>query len=100
LILVGILSSSKSYGAETLTVIYANTENDSGDPKEVITRYNTDSSWYAEIDEFANCIVNNRKIVNGTSDDALQTMKLVYKIYNADEEWQKKYNIEDPDIYE
>jgi len=87
LILGGILSGSKSYGAETLTVVSANPENDQGDPKEVTTRYNTDPSWYAEIEEFADCILNNNKISSGTSDDALQTMKLVYKIYHADKKW-------------
>ncbi len=97
LILGGILSGSKSYGAETLTKVYANPENDRGDPKEVTTRYNTDPSWYAEIKEFADCIVNNRKITSGTSDDALQTMKLVYKIYHADKKWQQTYNIENPE---
>ena len=97
LILGGILSGSKSYGAETLTVVSANPENDRGDPKEVTTRYNTDPSWYAEIEEFTNCILNNRKITNGTSDDALQTMKLVYKIYHADKKWQQNYNIKNPD---
>jgi predicted dehydrogenase len=94
LILGGILSGSKSYGAETLTVVSANPENDRGDPKEVMTRYNTDPSWYAEIEEFASCIQNNRKITSGTSDDALQTMKLVYKIYHADKKWQQIHNIE------
>ena len=53
LILGGILSGSKSYGAETLTVGSANPEDDLGDPKEVTTRYNTDPSWYSEIKEFA-----------------------------------------------
>jgi len=48
LILGGILSGSKSYGAETLTVVSANPENDRGDPKEVTTRYNTDPSWYSK----------------------------------------------------
>ena len=100
LILGGILSGSKSYGAETLTVVSANPENDRGDPKEVTTRYNTDPSWYAEIKEFSECILNNREITSGTSYDALQTMKLVYKIYFSDKKWQKSYNIKDPNIYE
>ena len=99
IVLGGILSGSKSYGAETLTVVYANPENDRGDPKEVTTRYNTDPSWFEEIKEFADCIINNKKITNSNSDDALQTMKLVYKIYYADEKWRKAYNIENPDLY-
>jgi len=98
LILGGILSGSKSYGAETLTVVSANPENDKGDPKEVTTRYNTDPSWYAEIKEFADCILNNRKITSGTAYDALQTMKLVYKIYYADKKWRQTYSIKNPGI--
>jgi predicted dehydrogenase len=98
--LSGILSSSKSYGAETLTVVYANPENDCGDPKEVTTRYNIDPSWHDEIEEFSDCIINNRKITTGTSDDALQTMKIVHKIYCADKEWRQNDNIEGPNTYE
>ena len=97
LILGGILSGSKSYGAETLTVVSANPENDRGDPKEVTTRYNTDPSWYSEIKEFADCIINDKKINHGTSDDALQTMKLVYKIYYSDPSWRDEYDIPNPD---
>ena len=97
LILGGILSSSKSYGAETLTVVLANPENDQGDPKEVTTRYNTDPSWYAEIEEFVDCILNDREITSGTSDEALLTMKLVYQIYHADKKWQQTYNIKNPE---
>jgi predicted dehydrogenase len=99
LILGGILSGSKSYGAETLTVVSANPENDRGDPKEVTTRYNTDPSWNSEIKEFANCIINNKKIVNGASNDALQTMKLIYKIYYSDPSWRDEYDIPNPDNY-
>ncbi len=91
IILGGILSGSKSYGAETLTVVYADPENDNGDPMEKITRYNTDPSWYAEIEEFTNCIIQNMPITSGTSDDALKTMELVYKIYFADHLWRKTY---------
>jgi len=97
LILGGILSSSKSYGAETLTVVLANPENDQGDPKEVTTRYNTDPSWYAEIEEFVDCILNDREITSGTSAEALLTMKLVYQIYHADKKWQQTYNIKNPE---
>jgi len=96
LILGGILSGSKSYGAETLTVVSSNPDNDRGDPKEVTTRYNTDPSWGDEINEFADCILNDREVTSSTSDDALQTMKLVYKIYCSDHKWQKKYNIPKP----
>ena len=99
IILGGILSGTKSYGAETLTVARADPENDFGDPMEQVTRYNKDTSWRVEIDQFIDCIINNKQIINGTSDDALQTMKLVYKIYYSDPSWRKKYDIPNPDNY-
>ena len=98
-ILGGILSGTKSYGAETLTVVKADPENDLGDPMEQITRYNKDPSWSAEIDEFIKCIIEDKRVINGTSDDALQTMKLVYEIYYADYSWREKYEIPDPKSY-
>ena len=95
-ILGGILSGTKSYGSETLTVVKADPENDLGDPMEQITRYNKDPSWSAEIDEFIKCIIEDKRVINGTSDDALQTMKLVFEIYYADPSWREKYEIPDP----
>jgi len=82
LVLGGILSGSKSYGSETLTIVLANPEDDQGDPKEIMTRYNTDPSWYAEIEDFADCIINDRKITSG----------------NSDEKWRKAYNINNTEI--
>lgn len=96
IVLGGILSGSKSYGAETLTVVYANPENDQGDPKEVTTRFNSDTSWDEEIEDFTYCITHNKKITNGSSDDALQSMKLVYKIYYADKKWRQEFDIKNP----
>jgi predicted dehydrogenase len=99
LVLDGILSGSKSYGAETLTVAHAS-EHDSGDPREVMTRYTQDNSWRDEITEFAEAILQNRPIIEGTSIEALKTMHLVYRIYGADAAWRKRFNIDDsvPDI--
>jgi predicted dehydrogenase len=92
LVLSGILSGSKSYGAETLTVIYADVESDHGDPKEVVTRYNQDPSWDFEISEFASCIIENRSVTKSSSKDALRTMELVDQIYSSDPSWSKKWN--------
>jgi predicted dehydrogenase len=97
IILGGILSGSKSYGAETLTVVSADPDNDNGDPKEQTTRYNRDPSWEEEISSFAECIHADRAIGSGSSLDALNTMKLVYKIYYADPAWRQTYTIPDPD---
>jgi predicted dehydrogenase len=92
IILKGILSSTKSYGAETLTVAYK-ADDEHGDPKEKIIRYNHDPSWEDEVNEFAEAIINDTPINSGTSDDAYKTMDLVYRIYCADSTWVKKYNL-------
>lgn len=96
LVLEGILSGTKSYGDETLTVVEADPENDRGDPKEQMTRYNRDPSWDAEVVAFVDCILNNHRVPSGSSDDALKTMQLVYKIYHADPVWRNNYHIPDP----
>ena len=88
--LSGILSSSRSYGAETLTVV-RRSDDDRGDPREVTTRYNDDHSWRDEIDEFARAIVADRAIRHGSSYEALKTMQLVYDIYAADQEWAARW---------
>ncbi|KYG64743.1 oxidoreductase [Bdellovibrio bacteriovorus] len=92
--LSGILSGSKSYGAETITIAYAGSK-DGGDPHEVKIRYNEDNSWRDEIAYFANCVINDQKVEQGSSEEAYRTMELVYRIYCADPEWKKKYNLTD-----
>ena len=100
LILGGILSGTKSYGAETLTVVRADPDNDGGDPMETTTHYNHDLSWDQEIGAFAASILKNEPVQSGTSHDALRTMQLVFKIYYSDPQWRKTYGISDPDIHE
>ena len=88
----GILSGSKSYGAETMTVVWANPD-EKGDPKELTTRYNQDPSWQSEIDIFTQSILHDEEIKHGSSTEALATMKLVYDIYCADNNWKSYYNL-------
>ncbi len=95
-ILGGLLTSTKSYGAETLTVVKVDHNNDNGEPKEQMSKYNRDPSWEMEISQFANCILNGEMIEHGTSKDAFNTMKLVSQIYFADPYWRKKYQILNP----
>ncbi|MFT6069505.1 MAG: putative dehydrogenase [Bacteriovoracaceae bacterium] len=90
--LSGILSGSKSYGAEKITIAYKS-ENDNGDPKEVTTKFNEDNSWNEEIEEFAEAILQDKPILNGSSLDAFKTMELVYRIYCADPKWKEKFNL-------
>lgn len=97
IILRGILSGSKSYGQETMTVVTANPDRDNGDPEEETHQYLNDPSWGAEIDAFAEVILNNLPIESGSSKDAYHTMKLVHQIYYADSRWREKYLIPDPE---
>ncbi|MBT3767084.1 MAG: Gfo/Idh/MocA family oxidoreductase [Rhodospirillaceae bacterium] len=90
--LSGILSGSKSYGAETMTVART-AGDDMGDPREETTRYNKDTSWADEVAEFATAIQDNTPITNGSAEDALKTMGLVYRIYCADSEWKAKWGL-------
>jgi predicted dehydrogenase len=92
LVLSGILSSTKSYGAEMLTVVYRD-DDDLGDPLEVTTRYNRDESWMREIVEFASSVLNDEPVLCGSSLEALKTMQLVYDIYAADEVWARQWGI-------
>jgi len=92
----GILSGSKSYGEEK--IIIGKRDEDSMDGQMEFNNVNflKDNSWKDEIFEFADAVINNKPITSGTSNDALETMKLVYNIYYSDENWREKYNIANP----
>tara|TARA_B100001540_G_scaffold62727_2_gene56448 strand:+ start:512 stop:1561 length:1050 start_codon:yes stop_codon:yes gene_type:complete len=98
LILGGLLTGTKSYGSETLSVVQADPDHDMGDPKEITTQYNKDNSWDKEMKLFAKSILEDEKVASGSSTDALETMKLVFRIYYNDPEWRDSYNIYNPDI--
>jgi len=80
----GILSGTRSYAPEKLVVGKREFEDITfamGKPKENITWFENDDSWELEIAEFVDAIRNNTKIKNGTSRDAMETLKLVERIY-------------------
>jgi len=95
--LKGILTGSKSYGKEELISgikKYRDIDIRVADKNlEKITKnkrkYTKDVSWADEVDEFANCIIYNKPVINGTYYDALATMKLVFDIYKSDNKWNK-----------
>jgi len=96
-ILKGIVTGSKSYGAETLTVVRADPDQDNGDPVESIETFNRDLSWEREIHAFVECIKSGHDPQHGTSKDALETLRLVYRIYHADPIWRERFGIRNPD---
>ena len=91
LILGGLLTGSKSYGDETLTIITSDPSKDNGMPKESTSKYNKDVSWDNEIKYFANSLADNTSIERGSINDALETMRLIETIYKADPIWKEKY---------
>lgn len=90
--LTGILSGTKSYGSENLTIIEKLDDEPTGSQNKTTKNYLYDNSWKEEIDEFADCIVYNKTINNGTSEDALRVMEMIFNIYKADKNWWKFLN--------
>ena len=52
-----------------------------GKPKESTTYFEHDKSWDLELLEFIAAISSNNPIINGTSQDALEIMKLTDHVY-------------------
>jgi 1,5-anhydro-D-fructose reductase (1,5-anhydro-D-mannitol-forming) len=82
MVLNGLLTSSKSYGEEILTMA----KNKSRVPAvswedEERIEYTVDNSWRYEIEHFFDAIKNNTKIAVGNSDDALKLMTMIDRIY-------------------
>ncbi len=82
MVLNGLLTSSKSYGEEILTLA----KNKSMVPAvswedEETTEYTVDNSWRYEIEHFFGAILNNTQIEIGNSNDALKLMTMIDRIY-------------------
>ena len=95
-ILSGILSGSKSYGDETLTVTHANPARDSGVPREQTTKYIEDPSWLREVTAFRDAILRDSPIASGSSEDAIRTLGHVCQIYYQDPGWRERFAIPSP----
>lgn len=94
--LSGILSGTKSYGDERLKIIPKKDGSSVGSFFEITNSYLNDNSWQCEVDEFADIIINNKIVNNGSSADALKVMELVYRIYCADSIWKDAFDIQHP----
>lgn len=85
MVLNGLKTSSGTYGDEVLSIA----QNRSAAPaatwqdEERIT-YHTDASWRSEVDHFLTAIEEDRPIEVGTSNDALEVMRLIERIYAND----------------
>ncbi len=86
----GMPSESRSYRDEWIIHGRKNTGYGIGNPTEQSTFCNTDPSWELELAEFVDCIRTGRPVLNGTSKDAYETMRLVFGIYNADQTFKEQ----------
>jgi predicted dehydrogenase len=80
----GILSSTRSYGEESITFAKKQFENEAsafGRPREETIYFDVDDSWRFEIEEFYECIQGKKTCLIGSSDDALKVMELIGNIY-------------------
>jgi len=85
----GILSSSGTYEPETLKVarcIYDSNGYPLPNPQETLTIYEEDNSWYLEVDDFVGCVLEDKPVGLGSSEDAYKVMELIQRIYRADED--------------
>ena len=86
MVLNGLITSSMSYGEETLSIA----RNRSAAPAatwrdEVKMQYLNNNSWRYEIDHFFNAIRKNTPIQIGNSNDALKLMRIIDNIYSQKE---------------
>jgi len=93
LVLSGILSGSKSYGKESLTISRKNVSGSGGEENTIY--FEEDPSWLDEIIEFVHAVREDKPISNGSLEEATRTMQLVYRIYCADESWRDQWNLSD-----
>jgi predicted dehydrogenase len=82
----GILSSTRSYGDETITVARRKFDDGftRGKPHEETIYFDNDPSWELEVADFIRCITDDTAVPSGTSTDALKAMELVFAIYGDD----------------
>jgi len=82
-VLNGLLTSSKTYGKEVLSIA----KNRSTSPAatwedEIKLEFEVDTSWDNEVEYFSNSIQANKPIEIGNSYDAKKLMKIIDKVYN------------------
>jgi len=80
----GILTPSRRYGDETLTIARRALDPGAARPVEETMYFDEDPSWASELDAFLTCVKEDRPIISGSSDQALKAMELVFAIYQND----------------
>ena len=93
LIVEGLLSKTGSYGREKIVVGKRQFEDETesvGNPTEEVTYFDRDLSWDLEVEEFLNCIKENKKVTMSSSQDALKVMEMIENAY-ADAKQQMSF---------
>lgn len=80
----GFLTSTRSYGTESITYYRKDLETMTGrlgKPKEYTMCFDEDSSWDLEIGEFYKNCINGEPICNGTANESVRVMRIIEAIY-------------------
>jgi len=82
MVLNGLITSTMSYGEETLSIARNRSTAPAATWKdEVVTKYINNNSWRYEMDHFFDAIDNEQRVTIGSSDDALKLMRIIDKVY-------------------
>ncbi len=85
----GLLTSTRSYGEERITYYKRDKEHRSGkigNPTEYTMCFDEDESWDIEMTEFYDALKEQKPVINGTADDAVNVMELIDIIYEHGDE--------------
>lgn len=85
----GILTSTRSYGEESITFAKKQFEDETrafGRPREETIYFDRDDSWKLEIEEFYDAVIGKKMGYMGNTEDALKVMELIEGIYEAGKE--------------
>ncbi len=88
----GILSGTKSYGSESLTLVKVKNNKFKNNITKKTIYYKKDNSWKKEIEEFGKILLksNKKSVTKGTSKEALEVMSMIDSIYKNDKKVFKK----------
>lgn len=82
MVLNGLITSTMSYGEETLSVARNRSTAPAATWKdEVTTKYTNNNSWRYEVEHFFDAIEKDQQVTIGTSDDAQKLMRIIDEVY-------------------
>ncbi len=87
----GILSGTKSYGSESLTIVNVKNNKFKNKIKKKTIYFKSDNSWRDEIEEFSKQILKKGNKIHsiGSSKEALEVMNMIDSIYKNDKKIKK-----------